>query len=181
MEPVTAPAGCSPQMADQHLADVLHALAGPQAQARDDQRQAVRALVVDRRRVLVVQATGWGKSAVYWAATGALRAGGSGLTLVVSPLLALMRDQVTAASRAGLNAATINSTNIDEWDGVLEQVDRVQLDVLLVSPERLANPASQPGCRACWQPRDGRHRRSPLHQRLGFDFRPDYQRLARPC
>src|SRR6187551_455875 len=104
-----------PAQADQHLADVLHALAGPQAQARDDQQQAVRALVVDRRRVLVVQATGWGKSAVYWAATAALRADGAGLTLVVSPLLALMRDQIAAAGRAGLRAATVNSTNVDEW------------------------------------------------------------------
>src|SRR5829696_3889741 len=95
--------------ADLHLERVLHALAGPQAVARDDQRDAVRALAADRRRVLVVQATGWGKSAVYWAATSALRAGGGGLTLVISPLLALMRDQVSAAERAGLRAATINS------------------------------------------------------------------------
>src|SRR3954454_14710874 len=94
-------------IADTHLDQVLHALAGPDAVARDDQREAVRALVTERRRVLVVQATGWGKSAVYWAATSALRAAGAGLTLVVSPLLALMRDQVNAAERAGLRAATI--------------------------------------------------------------------------
>ncbi len=70
--------------------------------------------------MLVVQATGWGKSAVYWAATSALRAAGAGPTLVVSPLLALMRDQVTAARQAGLAAATINSTNPEEWDEVAQ-------------------------------------------------------------
>ena len=86
--------------ADAHLDAVLRAMAGEGAIARADQRTAVRALVADRARVLVVQATGWGKSAVYWAATSAIRALGGGPTLVVSPLLALMRDQVKAAEVA---------------------------------------------------------------------------------
>src|SRR5690625_944321 len=79
----------------------LAAAVGAEARAREDQERAVVELVDHRRRVLVVQATGWGKSAVYWAATAALRSQGAGPTLVVSPLLALMRDQIAAAQRAG--------------------------------------------------------------------------------
>jgi ATP-dependent DNA helicase RecQ len=84
--------------AETHLRKVLAAMAGPAARPRADQTAAVAALVEQRARVLVVQATGWGKSAVYWAATSALRAAGDGPTLIVSPLLALMRDQVGAAA-----------------------------------------------------------------------------------
>ena len=167
-------------LAQEHLGTVLHRLAGPDAVPRADQIEAVAAVLAPAARVLVVQATGWGKSAVYWAATSALRAQGKGATLVVSPLLALMRDQVSAATRAGLRAATINSTNIDEWDPVFEALDSDGLDVLLVSPERLGNPRVAARLDALMA-RVGLVVIDEAHciSDWGFDFRPDYQRLAR--
>ena len=162
------------------LERVITAMAGPDARPRPDQVTAVEALVEQRRRVLVVQATGWGKSAVYWAATAVLRAAGGGPTLVVSPLLALMRDQIAAAGRAGLRAATVNSTNVEDWDEVLTELRAGRLDVLLISPERLSNPAfarQLPGLLASLGLLviDEAHCVSDW----GFDFRPDYQRLTR--
>src|SRR5580692_2331286 len=96
----------------------LRALAGEAATLRADQWTAVSALVAERRRALVVQRTGWGKSAVYFVATALLRARGAGPTVIVSPLLALMRNQVEAAARAGIHARTINSANLEEWEQV---------------------------------------------------------------
>ena len=119
---------------------VIAAMAGPDARLRDDQVSAVAALCEPAARVLVVQATGWGKSAVYWAATAIRRSEGAGPTLVVSPLLSLMRDQVAAAARAGLSAATLNSSNFDDWSAIEQGLLAGEIDVLLVSPERLANP-----------------------------------------
>src|SRR3954451_18626567 len=118
----------------------LRLLAGEGATLRDDQWTAIEALVAERRRALVVQRTGWGKSAVYFVATALLRSTGAGPTVIVSPLLALMRNQIAAAERAGIHAVTINSTNADEWEEIQTAVRAGAVDVLLVSPERLNNP-----------------------------------------
>jgi ATP-dependent DNA helicase RecQ len=175
-----APTSPTRDIAEQHMHTILARLAGPGAVPRADQVDAVHAVLQPASRVLVVQATGWGKSAVYWAATHAIRSGGAGPTLVVSPLLALMRDQVSAAERAGLKAATVNSTNFDDWDDVFQRLDADAIDVLLVSPERLGNPrfAARLGtllARVGLIVIDEAHCISDW----GFDFRPDYQRLAR--
>src|SRR6201990_3202608 len=113
----------------------LRPLAGPDATFREHQLDAIADLVEDRARVLCVQRTGWGKSAVYFVATALLREAGSGPTLIVSPLLALMRNQIAAAERLGLKAHTVNSTNRDEWDHVRRELARNSLDLLLISPE----------------------------------------------
>ena len=119
---------------------LLTVLAGPRALLRDDQLAAIQALVVDRRRVVVVKRTGWGKSAVYFVATRLLRDAGAGPTLLVSPLLSLMRDQIAKAEGIGIRAATINSTNLDQWREIEAELAAGQVDLLLISPERLNNP-----------------------------------------
>jgi ATP-dependent DNA helicase RecQ len=140
----------------------------------------VAALCESGARVLVVQATGWGKSAVYWAATAIRRAEGFGPTLVVSPLLSLMRDQVSASQQAGLRAATVNSSNIDEWSTSEQQLLSGELDVLLVSPERLANPGFGRRVLDVSAGRLGLLVIDEAHSvsDWGHDFRPDYRRVA---
>jgi ATP-dependent DNA helicase RecQ len=157
----------------------LRKLAGDHARLRDDQWTAISALVADHSRALVVQRTGWGKSAVYFVSTALLRARGAGPTVIVSPLLALMRNQIEAAERAGIHARTINSANPEDWDQVYREVASGAVDVLLVSPERLNNPSFRDEVLPKLSATAGLLVIDEAHcvSDWGHDFRPDYRRI----
>jgi len=165
---------------EDRAAPLLEALAGADAGFRPHQLEAVRDLVDERGRVLCVQRTGWGKSAVYFLATALLREQGAGPALIVSPLLALMRNQIAAAERLGIRAHTVNSTNRDAWEEVRALLADDAIDLLLISPERLNNPQFRDAMLPLFAERVGLLVVDEAHciSDWGHDFRPDYRRLA---
>lgn len=162
--------------------ELLRQLTGSEStEFRPGQLDAIRAVVESRKRALVVQRTGWGKSAVYLIATRLLRDMGEGPTVIVSPLLALMRNQLEMTRSLGLNATTINSTNTDDWDEIIEEVKRREVDLLLISPERLNNVQFRQDVGPVLFGGLGLLVIDEVHciSDWGHDFRPDYRRLKR--
>jgi ATP-dependent DNA helicase RecQ len=160
---------------------LLRQMLGADRSFRDGQWEAIEAVAVFSRRVMVVQRTGWGKSIVYFIATKILRDRGAGPALLISPLLALMRNQIEAARNIGLRPVTIHSENQDEWEKTQAALSQNRCDILLISPERLANREFHRQVLPSFSKSIGLFIVDEAHciSDWGHDFRPDYQRIVR--
>lgn len=162
--------------------EILRESYGENAKFREGQKEAIEA-VVNGKRTLVVQKTGWGKSLVYFLATKLLKEKKrDGITLIISPLLALMNNQIDSAQRLGLNVKTINSDNNDEWDNIISDIcDNNTVDALIISPERLANADFVKDCLDKIKNRVNLFVVDEAHciSDWGHDFRPDYRRIVK--